>query len=151
MNSNGSQCNWHLDALSLPDAGDPMAEIEQLKSDAKVIDLSGDRATVQDRLGVTIRRESRLAVYAGVECDLKWTVQGPRGPGDDRNPCYECPLYTEDSANNAMALLCSLGREQNDLLAQLDAFDAARMLDRQLAEVHCAEVAASAELAAALL
>jgi len=145
------QCNWHLDSLVLPETEDPMSEIEELKSEAKVIDLSGDRPELMNRLKKALDREAGFSYYAKLECDLKWTLPGPTGVVKDRNPCYDCPHYTEDHFNEARALLCSLGREQNDILDALYAFDAVEALDEELAKAHGVEVAASVELAAALL
>lgn len=143
-------CNWHLDSLVLPETEDPMSEIEELKSSAKVIDLSSGRPELMDRLKKTLDDEAGYSYYADLECSLKWTVPGPNGI-KDRNPCYDCPHYTEDGEHHARALLCSLGREQNDILDALYAIDSMKALDAQLAVAHGVEVAASEELAAALL
>lgn len=147
---NGSQCNWHLDSLDVPEASDPMAEIAELKSNAKVIDLSGDRAELTARFNKTMEKEAGYSYYSNLECHLKWTQPGPKY-ANDRNPCYDCPYYTEDHFNEARALLCALGREQNDLLDAMYALDALAALDAELARVHDAEIGASVELAAALL
>lgn len=147
----GSKCNWHLDSLELPETGDPMAEIEELKSEAKVIDLGGDRPELMDRLVKAMDRENGFSVYANLECDLKWSMPGPTGIPKDRNPCYDCPHYTEDGEHHARALLCALGREQNDILDALYAIDALKALDAELTVAHGVEVGASEELAAALL
>lgn len=144
------QANWHLEGLELPE-GDPLQAIAQLKSGARVIDLTRGEDEVRAEFLAAFQRENDFSVRADLECDLKWTVRGPNGPRDLRNPCYDCPHFTKDHENEARALLCGLGRHQNDLLDTLDALHVSDALDHELAAAFEAEAAAAAELAAALL
>jgi hypothetical protein len=74
-------------------------------------------------------------------------VRGPNRPTDWRNPCYdECPEYTTDYAHEARALLCALGRRQNDLLDALDASRAADALDEALVAAYERDMAETAAL-----
>lgn len=137
----GVQTNWHLDGLDLP-GGDPMQEIAELKSEAKVIDLSRGRAEIMDDLSASIRREGEFA-SRGLTCAIKHVGDTP--------PCYECPYFTTDFQNDARALICELGRHQRDLCSELEAMTASEALDDQLALAYETELAACEELAAALL
>lgn len=147
----GVQANWHLDGLELPE-GDPMQEIAELKSRASVIDLAPAKSVeqIREEFAASLRYENGHAAL-GLACSMKWTQRGPRGPHDDRNPCYECPHFTADAENEARALLCTLGRRQNDLLAMLDAAEAQERLDAELAAAYETDVAACEEMAAALV
>lgn len=146
----GIRANWHLDGLELPE-GDPMQEIEQLKSEATVIRIARrSNGEIAAELSDLLKLEGEYAA-SGLACDLKWTTQGPLGPSDQRNPCYGCSYYTEDEERHARALLCSLGRRQNDLCDELEALAAGDRLDAELADAHERELAAVEELAAALL
>jgi len=141
------RANWHLEGLVLPD-GDPLQAIAQLKSGARVIDLTRGEDEIRVEFMAALQRENDFSVRAGLECDLKWKLDGQ---SDLRNPCYDCPHFTKDHENEARALLCELGRHQNDLLDALDALHVSDALDHELAAVFEVEAAAAAELAAALL
>lgn len=136
-----TRTNWHLDALVLP-AGDPMAEIEQLKSDAELVDLTRPRAEVMADLTAAFEREARLSHYGGVECSIK---------GAARPPCYECPHHVADPSVNALGLICEIGRHQVDLLDELESITAAERLDDELAVAFQRDQAACEELAAAVV
>lgn len=138
----GTKTNWHLDALDgLPDI-DPMQQIEELKSEGKVIDLSRGKPEIMAALAASIDREAEF-YDVGVSCDLKL--------GQDPPPCYQCSHYTENTEKHARALICALGREQVDLLRELDGLKALDRLNDELAAAHEAELAACEELAAAVL
>lgn len=138
-----TQTNWHLEALVLPE-GDPMAEIAQLKSGATVIEIRERDAVLAD-LAQAVRRENGYAVHADLHCDIKFRDNG-RVP-----PCYDCPHFTADFENDALALLCRLGRGQVDLIEELDAIRAVEELDALMLTSYERDVAACEELAAALL
>jgi hypothetical protein len=137
-----TRTNWHLDTLELPD-GDPMAEIEQLKSGAVVLDLRREPEEVMADLAASFDREARFSHYAGVECSIKLPTNRP--------PCYDCPQYVADPSVNPLGLICQLGRRQVDLLDELDAIRAPERLDEELAVAFEREQAACEELAAALV
>jgi hypothetical protein len=137
-----TQTNWNLEALVLPQ-GDPMAEIEQLKSEAAVIEIR-DRDAVLTDLQETVRREDGYSYWSDLECPIK-VRNTSRVP-----PCYGCPEYTADKTDPRM-LICRLGRQQVDLLEELDAIQAVEQLDLLLATSYEHDVAACEEMAAALL
>lgn len=139
------QANWHLEGLELPE-GDPLQAIAQLKSGAKVIDLTRGEDEIRAEFKAAFQRENDFSVRAGLECELKWTLDNGQ-----RNPCYDCPMFTKDKENEARALLCELGRHQNDLLDALEALHTIDALDHELATAFETEAAAAAELATALL
>lgn len=136
-----TRTNWHLDTLSLPD-GDPMAEIEQLKSGATVLEFRTADEVMAD-FTASLHREGRFSTYADLECEIKLPHTRP--------PCYECPHYVADPSTNPLGLICELGRNQVDLLDELDAIKAAERLDEELAVAFEREQAACEELAAALV
>jgi hypothetical protein len=140
----GVQANWFTEGLELP-GGDPMEAIAQLKSRATVIDLSRGEAVLLDEFRVKFERERQFSA-SGLECRLKWTSQGGA-----RNPCYSCPHFSKDFENVPRALLCRLGREQNDLLDAVDEIRAVGHLDAELASAVQREQSEADELAAALL
>lgn len=139
-----TQTNWHLDALVLPE-GDPMAEIDQLKSEAERIELMRTEDEVLAEFTAAVKREAGLADYGGVECDIKFAAMG-------RPPCYECPHYVDITrTDNPLGLVCQVGRRQVDLLDELEAIRAPARLDNELAAAFEREQAACEELAAAVL
>lgn len=138
-----TQANWNLTDLVLPE-GDPMREISELKSNAKVIDLTRGEPEIFADLQASLVRESRFD-QIGLRCDLKWTVDGGQ-----RNPCDSCPHFMTDTTEDARGVLCRLGRAQNRLLDELGAVKAAERLDEALVAAYEADGAACDELVAAL-
>jgi hypothetical protein len=148
------RADWHFDALeqALADAdSDPASEIAQLKSEGTVIDLTPTRtlAEVQGDLNALLKSEGRYAEYAHLECPLKWD-KGHKLMGGQSNSCYRCPEYTENR-EHARSLLCSLGRQQEDLCEEMTQVLVPRKLDLELVAAHCRRIDAGQELADALL
>lgn len=143
--------NWYLDGLDLPDEDDPMQAIAELKSNAKIIDVSKTTAEIFEEFSATMVLEAEYEHYSHLVCDMKWTVRGPNNAADWRNPCYDCPEYTTDGEHEARALLCALGRRQNDLLTDLDAARVADALDEALVASYERDMADAEQLVAALL
>lgn len=123
-----------------------MAAISELKSSAKVIDVERDEAEIFEEFKVLLTRESRLSSLSNLTCDLKWTADGGR-----RNPCDSCEHYqARPTADNALAVLCRLGRQQNALIDEMDAVKAAEKLDEALMAAYEADSAYVGDLVAAL-
>lgn len=129
-----TQANWNLGDLRLPE-GDPMQEIAQLKSSAKLIDVDRDVPEIYEEFRVMIERESRLSSLSGVECNLKWTADGGR-----KNPCDDCSHSTTNT-EDPLSVLCRLGRRQNALIDEMDAVTAAGRLDDALMAAYEADSA----------
>lgn len=123
-----------------------MREITELKSRAKVIDLGRGEAEVYDEFRGLVNKEARLAHYAGLKCDLKWTEADGQ-----RNPCDTCPYHqTHTSDEDATAVLCRLGMEQNALLDEMAAIRATDLLDDALMATYEADSAYCDDVLAAL-
>jgi hypothetical protein len=124
-----------------------MAEISELKSRSKVIVVGRESAEVHEDLRVSLLKEARYDHYADLRCDLKWTAEGGQ-----RNPCNDCPHHKANTTeDDAMALLCSLGRHQNSLLDELAGITALDRLDEALVAAYERDVASVDELVAALV
>lgn len=144
------QANWHLDGLDLPDE-DPMQEIAQLKSEAAPVVLTRTPEEIFEEFSRALRKENDYDAYADLTCSLKWGEPDSRGQVGERNPCYTCPKYTTDTSDDPLGLLCALGRQQNDLLDELEAAKAEKALDIELMDAFERDVASCEEMAAALL
>jgi hypothetical protein len=136
-----ARANWHFADLVLP-AGDPMQQIAELKSTAKVIDVGRDAAAIHADLKTSLVKEGRYDGI-GITCSIKSESTG-------RTPCDECPYYTEDVEDDPRGLLCMLGRRQNRLLDELHALQAVDRLDDALVLAYQDDQAAGVELVAAL-
>lgn len=148
------RADWHFDALeqALADEdADPAGEIAQLKSEGTVIDLTATRTLddVQRDLNALLKKEGRYADNAHLECPLKWE-KGHRLMGGQANSCYRCPQYTENR-EQARSLLCSLGRQQEDLCEEMTQVMVPQKLDLELVAAYCRRIDAGQELADALL
>lgn len=122
-----------------------MGAINELKSNATVIDLSRGEAEIHADLRKSLAAESAY-FNNGLSCDLKWTM-------DDgaRNPCDDCPYHrTQTTETDALAVLCRLGRQQNGFLDELAAVQATKRLDEALMAAHEDEGAYVEDLVAAL-
>lgn len=102
--SGSIRANWHIAALRVPEGEDDPFDM----TEGTVIDLTQSVATLNDRLVKLCRAESRMYEW-GIRCDLK--------QGQDMS-CHACPQFTADE-NDPLASLCHVGREQEDLIAQL--------------------------------
>lgn len=129
------QTNWHLGDLELPDDTDPMAEIAQLKS-GEAIDLIRDEEAVEAEFQATLRREAGIFNFDGTTCKLKWKashrIAGGSGPS-----CFTCRHYRGDAtgeANDSRAAVCRIGREQEGLVAELEAIRCKGQLDTAVIE-----------------
>jgi hypothetical protein len=139
-----TKANWNLSSLVLPE-GDPMDQINELKSTAKVIDLSRGEPEVFAEFRRTMQAEAFYS-STGLECDMKWSEDGGQ-----RNPCDTCPAYQARSTEtDATAVLCALGRKQNGLLDELAAARATEKLDEAMAAAYEADSAYVDEVVAAL-
>lgn len=119
--------NWHLGDMGVPDDADPMAEITELQSLAKPIDLSTtDKDEAVAELSKLLDREGRYVTYStGVEaCDLKWAPDHLLMGGTGR-ACATCPAAIENWRENPQGLMCRLGREQERAVGKLMAIERA--------------------------
>lgn len=124
-----------------------MAEISELKSRANVIVIGRDSAEVHADLHASLVKEGRYDHYSNLRCELKWTLEGGQ-----RNPCDDCPHHrSQTTEDDAMALLCTLGRQQNRLLDELAGITALDRLDEALVAAYERDVASVDELVAALV
>lgn len=103
------RAQWHLADLAFDADGDsdPMSDLLNM---AKPIDLSEDRASLNERLQSLIQQEARVAEQTGVECDIKY---------DAGHSCLTCPQFTADP-DDRMFSVCRIGREQFTILDQLE-------------------------------
>lgn len=143
----GVQTNWHLDGLVLDDS-DPMADISELKSTAKVIDLAQSEAELTADLQRSVGLETYIFdAYNGLHCRIK-ADEGHAVWGGGRTSCYGCPHYTKDP-ERVQSLICREGRHQEDLLSELSVVGEGDRLDRELASAYERDMAACDELVAA--
>lgn len=144
----GARCDWHLASLVLPDDGDPLAEIEELKS-AAMLDLTRSPEEIRAALARLVAREGRYGDAGLPLCDLKWedrhVLQGGAGLS-----CFNCPHYVDDAKDERYAV-CSLGRQQEGLLGELKAYQGTDSLDGELLAAHWAVIEESASVAEAVL
>lgn len=124
-----------------------MAEISELKSNARVIDLGKDEATLRAELCDSLKLEGFLyREYDGLHCPMKLeeshVVQGGSGLS-----CYGCAHFTKDPME-VRSLICREGRHQEDVLAQLAALGEGDRLDGELIAAHERDMAACDELVA---
>jgi hypothetical protein len=120
-----SRTNWHLGDLGLPDDADPMAEISELQSAGRDIDLNtADKEAVWAEFVHLMDRESRYVTYStGVEaCELKWS-DGHVLSGGTELSCGLCPHAIENWRENPQGLMCKLGRQQEDALGEFRAIE----------------------------
>lgn len=106
-----TRANWNLSSLDLGDEGDPVQDIMAI---AKPIDLSKSVPELHADLQRLAAREGRLSDSHGLECDRKWQPD---------TSCYDCPYYEghDMTSDKLKPILCRLGREQEDKLAEIDA------------------------------
>lgn len=92
------RANWHLDHLFKDDGKDPLAVNEQgrIEEIGKPIDLSGDTATLRNRLRELFNEEERL-FNEGCTCEIKDLAD---------TCCAVCPL------RGSHGKLCEVGVEQ---------------------------------------
>jgi hypothetical protein len=92
------RAQWHLADLAVDqdDDSDPMSDLLNM---AKPIDLSEDRASLNERLQSLIQQEARVAEQTGVECDIKY---------DAGHSCLTCPQFTADP-DDRMFSVCRIG------------------------------------------
>lgn len=142
--------NWHLDSLEAAvEEGEAMQQIQQLKSQGKIIDLSRSSADIQVDIEATIEQEARFA-RSGLECDLKWSPEHSLVHQGAPLSCFNC-LRAADPSKDARGLLCALGRRQTDLNDELRAVVGAESLDQELIAAFERDAEACAELAEAML
>ena len=152
----GVRADWHVDALDLDQGDDPMQEIAALTAGATVIDLTKTEAELESEFAELLTKEGHYAArskgddgVSPLECSLKWSddhkIQNPNGSLS----CFTCPHYC-GIRESAHSLICALGREQEDVLAQLRGLRLADSLDDELAVAYESEIEACAELAAHL-
>lgn len=108
---------------------------------AKPIDLTKDVATLNAELTVLLGSEARIHDEHGVECERKWS--------EDHDGCHLCPYYRGDEANGWEGVLCRIGRQQDDKLAEIEERKALDETAKQVESIMLAD--ALDELAEALL
>jgi hypothetical protein len=138
------RANWHLRGLDLSDAGDPVHDIMAL---AKPIDLTADKARLNDELARLLHREQNVSVNTGVECEIKWL------DGGNKLGCSTCPhsKAAAPDGGGPLGAICRIGLAQERTLAQLAAHTEVEELERMAAQAFLAdECAELAELAAAV-
>lgn len=98
------QARWFIDQLDVGEEDPWEAAVE-----GKPIDLSGDEGSLSARLAELAVKESRLWGN-DVTCDLKERAD---------TCCHACPVTQVNNTDNALSLLCSLGREQERVAMRL--------------------------------
>lgn len=136
----GVKANWHLASLDVDD-DDPMQDIADMGT---AIDLTRTDAEISLDIQRTMRMEHVLLSAHGTKCDIKEAALDP--------PCWSCPHFRSDSS--PAGRLCALGREQADLIHEMDT--TARLRHQALAGELAAtylttDVREARELADALL
>lgn len=147
------RANWHVGDLDLSDDTDPLREIEQLKSEAPVIDLSKGVAELSAELVETIEREAAYWRSARDDdgerplgCSLKWSPQHFLMDEEQGLSCFNCPHHVADP-RSARSLICALGRKQHELVEMIRSYAVAETLDDELVAAFAADIEAGAELA----
>lgn len=139
------RANWHLGDLDLPD--EPAAAHILALQSMPTLDLRSSDDIIA-AFQATVLKEEGFASVLYQECDLKWSVLS--ADGSARNPCRTCPMFCTDK-DDPDSLLCTLGREQEDLLDAYVAAKAMEGLDGEMLAVVERRFDAAAELAEALL
>jgi hypothetical protein len=148
---NSIRANWHVADLDLPD-GDPMQDMSELQSAATIFDLNVTASDLQDQLDAALRKEGRYFERSknndgsSLACDIKWSHPHMLAGEGGSLTCYNCPHFTA-SNDDALSVICRLGREQCDLVEQLAGRRLADSLDTELAAAFARDLEASAELA----
>lgn len=145
MGGHNVRANWHLGDLELPSEGN----VVPIDAIAKPIDLSGSEAELSAELRALVYKEGDFSKLFGDECEIKWS-QDHRIMGGTRRSCFTCPHFTEDDLN-PMTNICRIGRQQENVLAQLAAIRDHGDMDDELIEAYERDAAAAAELAEAVL
>lgn len=103
-----TRANWFIAQLaSLDDEPDPFdAPIEEV---GQRIDLRDPKERLDMRLRELIERESNL-FNKGVTCPIKERSD---------SCCHACPVSKASEHNDALAVLCRVGREQEAVLTEL--------------------------------
>jgi hypothetical protein len=103
-----ARANWFTPApIGLDDAPDPFAApVEEV---GERVDLRNPRAVLQLRLDELIRHEGNLFAK-GLTCPIK-----------DRSDstCHACPVSKAADPDDALGVLCRIGREQETTLTEL--------------------------------